>query len=262
MLGNALRGLSDVRRGAAFVAARPRLWHWVAAPFVLVALLLGALVWLAVRFAGPLLDRWLGALPGWLGDTLPGLLSWLLIALLLVAGYVVFVGVAMILAAPFNEMLSEDIEAELTGAPAERFSLPRFVRDLVVGLVHGLRRVALYLGLSAVLFAVGLLVPIAGPPVAAALGALVTARFAAYDSYDAVLARKRWAYRDKGAFLGAHRARTLGLGVAVAALLVVPLLNLLALPLGAAGATIGYLDLATSGTPGAGSGAPRPPRAR
>jgi uncharacterized protein involved in cysteine biosynthesis len=68
----------------------------------------------------------------------------------------------------------------------------------------------------------------------------MTARFAAYDAYDAVWARKGWSYRAKMAFLGRQRARTTGLGAAVALLLIVPVVNLVALSIGAAGATLAH----------------------
>ena len=74
----------------------------------------------------------------------------------------------------------------------------------------------------------------------AALGvaAWFAATAAAYDCYDAVFGRRAMAYRDKLAYLSRHRARTLGLGLAVAGLLLVPGVNLLALAIGSAGATL------------------------
>jgi uncharacterized protein involved in cysteine biosynthesis len=77
----------------------------------------------------------------------------------------------------------------------------------------------------------------------------VTARFAAYDAYDAVWARKSWGYRAKVDYLAEQRARTTGLGATVALLMVVPVANLLALSIGAAGATVAYLDTARERPP-------------
>ena len=82
---------------------------------------------------------------------------------------------------------------------------------------------------------------------AIAIGYYVTARFAAYDTYDAVFARRGWSYGAKMEYLARHRSRTLGLGAGVALLLMVPVLNLLALPLGAAGATLGFLHIDDGG---------------
>ena len=65
---------------------------------------------------------------------------------------------------------------------------------------------------------------------------------AAYDCYDAVLSRRDLPYEAKTAYLAARRGRTFGLGAAVAGMLLVPVLNLVALGVGAAGATLAVLD--------------------
>jgi CysZ protein len=103
--------------------------------------------------------------------------------------------------------------------------------------VHALRRLLAALVGIALVFAVGL-VPVVGTVAAIAIAAWFTGTAAAYDCYDAVFGRRAMAYRDKLAYLSRHRGRTLGLGLAVAGLLLVPGLNLLALALGSAGATV------------------------
>jgi uncharacterized protein involved in cysteine biosynthesis len=77
-----------------------------------------------------------------------------------------------------------------------------------------------------------------GSIAAVLIGGWLAARGAAYDCYDAVLARRSLSYGDKLAYLARHRQRTFGLGAAVAAMLFVPGLNLIALGVGAAGATV------------------------
>jgi uncharacterized protein involved in cysteine biosynthesis len=58
-----------------------------------------------------------------------------------------------------------------------------------------------------------------------------------------VLARRLLPYHDKFGYRAAHRGRTTGLGAAVTALLLIPGLNLVALGLGAAGATLAAHEL-------------------
>jgi uncharacterized protein involved in cysteine biosynthesis len=92
-------------------------------------------------------------------------------------------------------------------------------------------------------------VPVIGPVLAILIGGYLAATSASYDCFDAVLARRLWPYRRKVEFLRSHRGRTLGLGAAVAAMMLVPVLNLVALGIGAAGATLAALDLSVdSGT--------------
>jgi uncharacterized protein involved in cysteine biosynthesis len=75
------------------------------------------------------------------------------------------------------------------------------------------------------------------------LGGWLAARASAYDCYDAVLSRRGLPYAGKLAYLSHHRGRTLGLGAGVAGLLLIPGANLVALGLGAAGATLAALEL-------------------
>lgn len=236
------RGVADVQRGARFVLARPRLWVWLAAPAAVALVVLAGVVWLAVAWASPAIDAAAAVLPDAVERVAAGALTVVLIALLAVAGYFAFFAIAALLSAPFNEMLSEAIEVEITGAPPPPSSLGRLVRDVAVGIGHALRRVIKYAATVALLVAVGAVVPVVGAIASAIGGAWVTAQFAAYDAYDAVWARKGWRYADKLAYVRRHRGRALGLGAAIAALMAVPGFNLLALSFGAAGATLAFVS--------------------
>ena len=110
------------------------------------------------------------------------------------------------------------------------------------GVAHGIRRLGVALLATIVVFAIGL-VPGVGTIAALVLGFWFASRATAYDCYDAVLARRGMAYRAKLAYLAEHRSRTLSLGATVTAMLFVPGLNLIALGLGAAGATVAMTDV-------------------
>ena len=237
------KGLGDFTRGASYVVSRPSLYKWIAAPFVLTVFVLVGVAWGAWSIAAPGADAVAGLLPGFLSSLIGGALKALLVGLLAIGGYVIFVAIAALITAPFCEMLSEAIEVERTGHDSGPFSLGTFVRDIVLGISHALRRVMKYVLLVACIFIVGVIVPVIGPPVAAALSALVTIRFAAFDALDAVMARKGWTYSQKKNFLRAHSGRSFGLGAATAAILLIPVFNVLALPFAAAGATLLYLDV-------------------
>jgi len=235
------RGAHDVGRGFAVLRAHPRLWAWVVAPAAItLALLIGAIA-LVAHLVAPAVDWLLGHAPSWLAAIAGPIVSLLVIAVLAIGALLVFVAVAGAIAGPFNEALSEQVEAALTGRPAPRFSLRGFAHGALLGVAHGIRRIAVALVGVVFVFALGL-VPVIGTIAAAILGAWFAARGAAYDCYDAVLARQSLGYRDKLAYLASHRGRTLGLGAAVAALLLVPGVNLVAFGVGAAGATVAALD--------------------
>lgn len=230
-------GVGDIGRGLAVLRAHPALWKWIIAPAIVSLLLLAAAVVGVLAAAGPVVGWATGHLPGWLAPTATRILTVLVVAALAAAALFLFTAVAGMIAGPFNEQLSEHVEAELTGRPPSPFSLREFSHGAVISVVHGIRRlIAALVGLALVV-AVGF-VPVIGTIAAIVLGAWFAGTAAAYDCYDAVFGRRAMAYRDKLAFLAGHRGRTLGLGLAVSGMLLVPGLNLIALGVGSAGATV------------------------
>ena len=241
------RGLHDLGRGFEFVKRHPSLWRWVVAPSLITLLLLVAAVAGVAALTEPLVGWVTSHLPSWL-ETIAGVILTILVVIgLSLAALLVFVSVAGMIAGPFNELLSEAVEARLTGKPAAPFSLAAFLRGAVLGIAHGLRRLATALVGVLLLFVLGF-IPVIGTIAAAAIGLWLAGRGAAYDAYYAVLSRRELPYRDKLAYLDRHRGRTLGLGLAVTGMLLVPGLNLLALGLGAAGATLATHELAARPT--------------
>lgn len=242
------RGLGDLGRGLSFLGARPRLWGWVVAPAFVTALLLAGLIVLITRALDGIVSSVTSSLPSWLASLAGAGLTVLIVVVLGAAALLIFVSLAGALAGPFCEMLSEAVEEELTGKPGAPFSLPRVLADALLGIAHSLRRLLTALLGAAFLFALSF-IPILGTVAALVLGAWFSSRAAAYDCYDAVLARRSLPYGDKLAFLAQHRSRSLGLGFGVAALLLIPLANLLALSAGAVGATLASHELASRQPP-------------
>jgi CysZ protein len=232
MVGEFVRGVLDALHGALYLVTHPRLWKFVLAPLAVAAILLVVVIGSSIS----LLDRPITALatylPGTWGDDVLRVLAGVVLT---IAGAVMFVSVAALIAGPFNEMLSESIEERETGLGSPPGT---FLRDLVVGLVHSLRRVAVYLVVMTLLLVIGVAVPVVGTMIAMVLGAIATARFASYDAYDAVWSRRRLRYREKMQAMRDDRWRTLGLGAATATLVVVPGLSIIGLAIGATGATL------------------------
>jgi CysZ protein len=237
-----VRGVHDVGRGFAFLNAHPRLWGWVIAPAVVTLLLLVALVVVALRFLSHVVQSLTAHVPSWLEDVASWGLSVLVMCALAAGALFVFVAVAGLITGPFCEMLSEAVDVQLTGHEGPPFSLLRFLRELAIGVAHSLRRLLISVIGAMCLFALSFL-PVVGTIAAMVLGGWFAARAAAYDSYDAVLARRGLPYRDKLVYLRRHGSRTFGLGAAVAGLLLVPGINLVALGVGAVGATLAAHDL-------------------
>jgi CysZ protein len=235
MVADLVRGAHDGLRGAAYLARNPRLWIWVVLPAVIIGLVLFAALGAILAVVSPWIAAVVAFVPGHWAERLIEVVAWIILA---IASMSLVLSLAALIAGPFNEMLSEAIEERITGVPGPKFKLGHFLYDALVGAIHALRRITVYLILMGLLLLIGLLVPVVGTAVAAAGGAIATARFASYDAYDAVYARRRMPYREKMAALNARLSRSMGLGAIVSAVLLVPGLNLLALSIGAAGATL------------------------
>jgi CysZ protein len=235
VLGDLLRGVFDALRGAAYLVAHPRLWKFVIAPAIAAVLLLVVAIGSVLGLLRGPIDALASHLPGSWADNVLEVLAGVILA---IASAAIFVSVAALVAGPFNEMLSEAIEERETGVASPPFRLGAFLRDLVVGVAHAARRVAVYLVVMVVLLVIGIAIPVIGSAIAMVLGAIATARFASYDAYDAVWSRRRLRYREKVEAMHADRWRTLGLGAATAVVLVVPGLNVIGLAVGATGATL------------------------
>ncbi len=239
------RGMRDVGRGFAFLNAHPRLWGWVIAPAVITLVLVTALVVVASRLLTHVIASLTAHLPSWLAGPASGVLAPFVVSALVAAVLFVFVALAGLITGPFCERLSEAVDVQLTGHEGPLFSLPRFLWELAISIGHSLRRLIASVVGAIFLFVLSF-VPVVGTTAAIVLGCWFAARAAAYDSYDAVLARRALAYREKWAFLDMYRGRTLGLGATVAGLLLVPGINLVALGIGAVGATLATHDLAAA----------------
>jgi CysZ protein len=228
-------GVSDGIQGASHLLRHPRLWIWVLLPAVIMAILLILAITALISWLSPWLTAIAAYVPGhWAAHALQIVLG----ILLAIASFSFIFSLASLIAGPFNELLSEAIEEQLTGHPGPKFHLWDFLHDLAIGVIHSIRRIAIYLVTMAALLVIGLVVPVVGTAVAMLGGWVATARFASYDAYDAVFSRRRMRYRAKLQYLNHNLWRTLGIGGVMAAMSIVPILNLLALSIGAAGATL------------------------
>src|SRR5687768_10046581 len=122
-------------------------------PAVVTLLVLVGIVLGVAALVDPLVVWVASHVPSWLETIVSWILRIVVILGVGMAAMVIFVAVAGMIAGPFNEMLSEAVEEELTGKPGPPFALGAFLRDAAVGIGHALRRLALSLVWLVLLFA-------------------------------------------------------------------------------------------------------------
>jgi uncharacterized protein involved in cysteine biosynthesis len=236
-LGRLGAGAALPLRGVAYLAARPELWRYAVLPILLTLAGLVAGLVLAVPLAGTILGVFWSEPEGLLAA------AWWLarVALAVVLVFLAAVALPAAISAPFSDRLSARIEALEIGAP-KGGGWRRAAAEAWGGIAHTVVRLAFFL-LGHLLLLPLVVVPVAYP----VLAFLWTARWTAFEYLDLPMARNLHRLRDVRVALRSVRPLGAGFGAVLAALFLVPLANLLVVPVGAAAGTLLYCDLVRTG---------------
>lgn len=216
----------------------PILFHKDIRPFVLVPLLINVVlfsfgIWLGIEQFDALMNR---LLPDWLSW-----LEWLLwpvfAVIIFFAVFYTFSLIANLIAAPFNAILAERIEAKLHGLPIPPFqgykSLPgiigRTFKSEARKLMYMLKWLAVLIILT-LIPGINVIAPIAW--------AIYGAWMLAIEYVDYPMGNHELYFDDELKQLKRHRMTALGFGGALAIVTAIPFLNFLAMPAGVAGGTV------------------------
>ena len=253
--------LTEMVTGARALAAAPALLNrpgvrrYVIIPFAINLLLFGGLIWYGYGQFAPLVAWIMSFVPAFL-EFLEWII-WLFFGVLsALVVFFLFTPIANIVAAPFNALMAEHIEAQLTGRPVS--SDAGFVRMALDAIGSQLRKLV-YIGL----WAAGLLLITLIPGInflAPALWVIFGSWLLAFDYFDYPMGNHDIVFAEQKRLLRQHRGLALGFGGAVMVMTSVPVLNFLAMPFAVAGATqlwVAHFDAprAAGGARGTGSGA-------
>jgi len=246
--GDFLRGLIAPLRGYAILRRHPGLARYWVPPIVLTALALTASVLLSVRYHDDVVALVWSA-PGtedWAGKILTGLHVILRSLALLVGiglGMLVCIALTNVIAAPFNDALSEVVEEIETGVPAPPFSLGRLLKDIGRTVRLELTKLSIYVAVMGPMLVASWVLPGVGQALYLVFGALFTVGYFALDYLDWPASRRGMRFKERLRLLRVRPLMALGFGCGVAVCLFVPLLNLFFMPLAVAGGTRLFLDL-------------------
>jgi CysZ protein len=163
-----------------------------------------------------------------LGDNLRILAQAIIFVLALLVGYFLYLPLARVLLAPFAEALSRRAHAINTGS-----KLPQSGLGWVRAMWEGLKLVMFQMMIAAAALALGLIFP----PVGAPVGIVVAVFFAGLDFFDVSLSARGLRMRRKLGIVWRNKSLALGFGAAAYLMLLIPVVNLLSLPVGVIGAT-------------------------
>ncbi|NLH47645.1 MAG: hypothetical protein GX444_03470 [Myxococcales bacterium] len=231
-----LRGFGHAFKGLNYLLGHRDLWGLALLPILLDILLFAGGFGAFIYYYPQLLHAIVPDPQVWYQWILYALAAVLLVAAFALAVVFGFTAVGCVIAAPFLDALSEKVEIqEGWRAPATT------VRRIVDGIVNSLRTtlvvVALFLATEAALLLL-LLIPVVGSAVYAVLAPLAGGFFLAVQFFDLPLSRRSLSAGAKIAYLWRRKTETVGFGLAVFLSTLVPLANLLILPVAAIGATL------------------------
>ena len=236
MRGNPLRGLGYLGEGFRLIR-RPGLRLLVILPLILNVILFGLLFWLLGEAVAIMVDAAMGWLPDWAWLQPLEWLFWLLygVVFLLLLAYG-FVMLANLIGAPFYGALSELAEKEMLGQkPEPDDGWGQLLYEIPRALMRELHKMLYYLPRALVLFLLGL-IPVVNL-VAAALWFLFNSWMMTLQYLDYPADNHRVSFDRLRRMAAAQRLTALGFGMPVAVLAMVPVMNLILVPLAVCGAT-------------------------
>jgi CysZ protein len=151
--------------------------------------------------------------------------------------------ITAIIAAPFNDLLSEEVERIRTGREGAPFSLRVVLRDSVRTVGLELVKLLIWASVMGPLFLASLLLPVVGQILYTVIGFVFTAMYWSIDYVDWPASRQNRGVGFRFGMATRHFLPMFGFGTGVWLFLFIPFLNLLFMPAAVAGGTLLFLDL-------------------
>lgn len=218
----------------------PGIRRFVILPLVINILILGATFsWLFCR-----LSDWVPALMNHIPDWLQWLsyLVWPLITLSLILIFSYFFStVANWIAAPFCGLLAEQLEGQLTGHPLPDNGWAGLIKDIPRIMKREWQKMAYYLP-RALLLLLLYLVPGIGQTIAPVLWFLFSAWMLSIQYCDYPFDNHKVSFQQMRQSLRRHKIANLQFGALISLFTMIPILNLVIMPVAVCGATAMWVD--------------------
>ena len=224
-------------------------WHLIRQPglrlFVILPLLTNLLLFSGgVYYLFSSLDAMtqsiLSKLPEWLAW-----LSYLIWPLAIISAMLVFFflyGIlANLIAAPFNGLLAEQVEARLTGQPAPDSSVASLLKDIPRIFAREWQKLKYYLP-RALLCLLLFWIPVLGQTVAPVIWFALSAWMAVIQYCDYPFDNHKIPFNQMKQSLGQHKWHNMGFGALITCCTMIPVLNFFIMPIAVCGATALWVD--------------------
>lgn len=232
-------GASYFLRGFS-LAFTPGIRRFVIIPLLVNLLLMGSLIGIILSQLSDWINGWLSMVPEWLSWLSYVLWPLLAIAVLVICSYF-FSTFANWIAAPFNGLLAEHLEAKLVGKRPPEDGVMDAVKDMPRVFKREWQKLAYYLPK-----ALGLLLLMWIPAIGQTLGPVLWFLFSAWmmgiQYCDYPFDNHRVSFHNMKATLREHKGSTMSFGALVMFFTMTPILNLFVMPAAVCGATAMWVD--------------------
>lgn len=218
----------------------PGIRRFVIIPLLLNVLLMGGAFWWLFSRMGEWISRLMGHVPEWLQWLSYLLWPLAVISILLVFGYF-FSTIANFIAAPFNGLLAEQLEARLTGKALPDSGVVGMVKDIPRIMKREVQKLGYYLPRAIVLLLL-YLIPGIGQTVAPLLWFGFSAWMLAIQYCDYPFDNHKISFPAMREALRRHKLNNLQFGALISVFTLVPFLNLVVMPVAVCGATALWVD--------------------
>jgi len=230
-------GLFSVWMAFRFVISHPKLYKYVAIPFIINVVVFSVAVYWGFDFFTEVSGQYFSPQDAWYWQIVAVVVKFLAGLITLVVVFFAFTVVGNLIAAPFNDVLSQRTEQILTGTLIdEPFSMAQIMKDLWRVIQDELRKMSIFVVLMIVALLFNFL-PGVGSFIYAVLSVGLTLYFLIIEYTGYVFGRKHLGFKDQRIFISRNRLGTLGFAVAVMGMLCIPFVQFFTIPIAVVAAT-------------------------
>ncbi|PVX41458.1 uncharacterized protein involved in cysteine biosynthesis [Pasteurella langaaensis DSM 22999] len=214
--------------------------RFVIMPILLNVLLMIGLFWLFISKIGDIIDWVMAFLPDWLA-WMSSLMFIASLAMILTVFYFSFTMLSGFIAAPFNGLLAEKVEKMLTGEVMIDTNISDFIKDVPRMLAREWQKLVYSLPKYIVLFLFGFM-PYFGQTVVPIIVFVFGAWMMAIQYCDYPFDNHKISFHSMRFKLAQNRTQSLIFGALITLCTLVPIINLVVIPVAVCGATAMWVD--------------------
>ncbi|WGE90566.1 sulfate transporter CysZ [Actinobacillus genomosp. 1] len=217
-----------------------RLMPFVLIPVVINAVLMIALLWFFISHIAGWADWIVSFMPSWL-DWLTMILVPLAVLSLIMLFYFTFTTITNFIAAPFNALLAEKVELQLTGEQLNNMTVAEMLKDVPRMLKREWQKMAYSIPRFIALFLLSF-VPVVGQTVVPVLTFVFGAWLLAIQYCDYPFDNHKISFKRMRNALGQRKILNFTFGTFVSIFTALPFVNLVVMPVAVCGATAMWVE--------------------